>query len=289
MNIYQIYVTVVQTGSFSAAAKKLHRTPSSISKKMGTLEQRLNVQLFDRTTRNLAITEAGQIYYERCLNIAQQINDAEDELADLSGDPSGTIRLTWPNAISSTSVIETLGEFNQQHPEIKLDIQVTNAHLNLIEEHIDFAIRMNPVIDSSMIAIELFRMAPILCASPEYLERYGTPNQMSDLASLPLLLLNNPSAIQLFWKNLPDMKSLDLSVHNRVDDINALLRMVKNGLGITLLFKHMIEDELAAGTLVACLPEYEFTPQPVYLMFHQNEYVPRKMKLLIDFFKGKYL
>lgn len=289
MNIYHIFVTVVRLGGFSAAAKQLHRSPSSISKKMSQLEQRLNTQLFDRTTRNLAITEAGQRYYERCLEIDRLITLAEDELDGLSDDPSGTVTITWPNTISSTPLVGVLARFGEAFPEIKLNVRVINEHLNLIDEHIDFAFRMNPVVDSSMVAIELFTLQPVLCASPAFLARHGQPKSVDELPAQSLLLLNNSSAIQKFWKSLLGMSSLDMDAYHRVDDINALRHMAKEGVGLTLLFEHMIQDNLKQGDLLEVLPTLRLEPQPVYLMFHKNDYRQSKYSAFVDFLKRHYL
>lgn len=289
MNIYEIYITVVKQGGFTAAAKKLHRSPSSISKKMSLLEERLNVQLFDRTTRNLEITEAGKLYYQRCLDIAQRIADAEKELCGLSEKPAGSITITWPNALSSSGLTEVLGKFCATYPDIKVDVIVDNNQVNLIDQKIDFAFRLDPTVDSSMIAIELFRIAPVVCASPEYLERFNEPQSIDDLAKMPLLLLNNPSAIQKFWKSLPGLKNLDLEEHNRVSDINALYYMAKQGLGVTLMFRHMIDDALSTGQLVELLPEHDWPSQPVYLMFHKSNYVTEKIRTFLAYFKEHYL
>jgi DNA-binding transcriptional LysR family regulator len=288
MNIYHIFVTVVKLGSFSAAAKELHRSPSSISKKMSLLEERLNVQLFDRTTRNLAVTEAGKLYYERCKDIAHRIHEAESELGGLSDEPSGSIRVTWPHTVSTSSIVETIAEFTKLHPQIKIDVTVTNDRINLIDENVDFAFRIDKLTDSSMVALELMRFQPLLCASPSYVERYGTLSNLEELVDKPLLLLNYPSVIQNYWKTLPGLKGLDISAHNRVDDIYALYNMTKRGIGATILARHMVEKDLAEGQLVDLIPHYEFIAQPIYLMYHRYRFMPKKLNMFIEFFKRAY-
>lgn len=288
MNIYQIFVTVVKLGSFSAAAKELHRSPSSISKKMSLLEERLNVQLFDRTTRNLAVTEAGRLYYERCRDIAHRIQEAESELGGLSDEPSGSIRVTWPHTVSTSSVVDTLAEFTQLYPSIKIDVTITNDRINLIDENVDFAFRMENLSDSSMVALEIMKFKPVLCGSAAFVERHGTLGQLEDIAKMPLLLLNYPSVIQNFWKVLPGLKNLEIDAHNRVNDINALYRMAKQGMGAAVLARHMVEQDLESGSLVDLIPHHEFQAQPVYLMYHRYRFMPKKLKLFVEFFKNKY-
>jgi DNA-binding transcriptional LysR family regulator len=289
MNTYQTFVTVVKLGSFSAAAKKLCRSPSAISKKIGFLEQKLNVQLFDRTTRTLVITEAGRLYYERCLDISKQISQAESELKELSGEPNGSITVTWPNAISTSNVVPALSAFSEAYPNIKVNVNVTNDSVNLIDESIDFAFRMTPLIDSSMVAIELFRITPVICATPEFVAKYGTQKSPQDLSNMPLLLLNHANLIQKFWKKLPGMEDLNIEKHHRVNDINAIYTMAKQGMGATFIFRHTIEKELSEGTLIDLMPHHKLPEIPVYLMYHKFNYTPKKVRVFIDFFKQHYL
>ncbi len=288
MNTYHTFVTVVKLGSFSAAAKKLHRSPSAISKKISLLEQKLNVQLFDRTTRTLVITEAGKLYYERCQDISQRIINAESELKSFSGEPSGVLKVTWPNAVSTSNVVKILAEFAEIYPDIKVEVNVTNDNINLIDESIDFAFRMAPLVDSAMVAIELFRVTPVICATPDFVKKYGMPSNMQALAKMPLLLLNYANLIQKFWKSLPGMKGLNIEEHHRVNDINAIYSMAKQGMGATFIFRHTVEKELAEGKLVDLMPELKLPDLPVYLMYHKFNYTPKKMRVFIDFFKQKY-
>jgi len=285
MNTYHTFVTVVKLGSFSAAAKKLHRTPSSISKKIGLLEQKLNVQLFDRTTRTLAVTEAGKLYYERCQDISRRINNAENELKNFSGEPCGPIRITWPNTISTSKIVDVLAAFTEAYPNIQVDVTVTNDRVNLIDENIDFAFRMDSLLDSSMVAIEILKITPVICASASFVEKYGMPKDMHALAKRPMLLLNHTIAVQKFWKSLPGLKNLNIEEHHRVNDINALFQMATRGIGATLIFRHTVERALANGTLVDLMPDYELPSLPIYLMYHKFNYMPKKMRIFIDFFR----
>ena len=289
MNIYETFVTVVKLGSFSAAAKSLHRSPSSISKKMSQLEDNLNTQLFDRSTRDLSVTEAGKKYFERCVEISKLINEAESELNDLTGSQSGLLKLTWPNSISSSSIVDTVQRFSEAYPEITLDIKVANEHINLIDENIDFAFRMDPKTDSAMIAIELMQPKPVICASKTLIKKYGNIKGIEDLSRLPLLLLDNNAAIQNFWKSLPGFENLNIVNHHRINDINALCQMVVKGFGASLLFEHMISAELSDGSLVRLAPELQLPSQSVYLMYNPLNYKTKQQSLFIDFFKDYYL
>jgi len=287
MNTYDIFITIVKHGSFSAAAKSLHRTPSTISKQMALLEQRLNLQLFDRTTRTLAMTEAGELYYKHCVDIAQRISNAEFELKEFSGEPGGTIRLTWPAAVSTSSVMETLSKFTQNHPGIKIEISVTHDSVNLIKENIDFAFRMSPSEDSSMIAIKLFDMELVICASHDLVKSYNMSNEKI-LASLPLLIPNNTQFIKGIRKFIPELMAIDIENHHRVNDISTIYNMAKRGMGVAILFRHIVEKELADGSFKDLTPGCNIPKQPVYLMFNRLSYTSKKLQLFKDFFKQRY-
>jgi len=290
MSIYEIFISVVQTGSFSAAAKKLHRTPSSVSKKIIALEEELNVRLIDRTTRDLSVTEAGQLYYERCIEITSLIKQTHEALHGLSGAASGTLTITWPNTISTSQVANDIAAFKRMHPEICVDVTVDNAHINMVNESTDFAFRMNPDMDSSMSAIELFSVRPVICASPALIQRIGTPESTTALAHCPLVILNNNQAIQRFWRAVPGLEGLDVSTFDRVDDLNALYCLVKAGLGVSILREHMVKDDIESGELVALFNDTLTLPLiPVDLMFRKSAYPSAKTRAFVEFFKDRYL
>lgn len=289
MNIYKIYTCVVEQGSFSAAAKHLHRSPSSISKTIHQLEERLNVQLFSRNTRNLSVTEAGRLYYERCLDITKSIDSAEEALLGVSASQAGTIHITWPNLVSSSNLCLALAEFSRSYPELKLEVSVDNKHINLIDQNIDFAFRLEPNTDSNMIAIELFRVEPVLCASPALMSSHGNPDTIEELEKLPFVLLNNANAMKNLARGFGGLSGLELKEHHRVNDINALLHMTRTGLGVSILFRHMVEQDLASGRLLELAWQQKIPTVPVFLMYHKNEFMPERMRRLIDFMKRYYL
>jgi len=289
MNTYDLFVEVVELQSFSAAAKKLHRSPSSISKQISLLEQKLGIQLFNRTTRSLSVTHAGSVYYKHCKDIAQRMTEAELELKDLSDDTKGKLTITWPDVLSDSKVAEVLGRFSKQYPDIKLNIKVSTDILNLTENHIDFAFRVSELDDSSLIAIKLTHIQPLVCAAPEIISSNDQLESMKALLDLPLLIPTYINLAQKLRLHFPDIKNLDKEKYHEVDDIHALCSLAKQGMGATFLFRHMVEKELEEGTLVDLTENLPLPASPIYLVYSQHSYMPKTARYFIDFFKAELL
>ena len=288
MNSYDIFVEVVKLKSFSAVAKKLHRSPSAISKHISQLEQKLNVQLVDRTTRSLSVTEAGKLYFERCQDISARMHDAETELKELNDEPRGTINLTWPTAISSSRVVDVLSDFTAKYPGIKVNLNVSLNVLNLTDDEIDIAFRSGPLNDVPMIATTLFSMQPIFCAAPKAIERFGFPQTVKELANFPLLVQSDINIFKKARAAFPDFKDAVMVEQHRANDLNTNIQFAKKGMGATFLFRHMVDDELLDGTLVQLIPDIPLPPVPVHLMYQKLNYMPKRVRYFIDFFKDAF-
>jgi DNA-binding transcriptional LysR family regulator len=288
MNSYDIFVEVVKLKSFSAVAKKFHRSPSAISKHISQLEQKLNVQLVDRTTRSLSVTEAGQLYYERCMDISIRMQDAEAELKELSDEPRGTINITWPTAISYSRVVDVLSEFTAKYPGIKVNLNVSLNVLNLTDDNIDIAFRSGPLNDSPMIAMTIFSMQPVFCAAPSAVERFGFPQTLKELSQWPMLVQSNINILKKVRTSFPDLKDVVLIDQHNTNDLVANMQMAKKGMGVTFLFRHMVDKELADGSLVQLIPDVPMPPVPVHLMYQKLNYMPKKIRYFIDFFKEAF-
>jgi len=284
MNIYDTFATVVELGSFSAAAKKLHRTPSAISKQMNLLEQQMEVQLLNRSTRHLSVTEAGQIYYDSCKDISLRLKGTESEINDLHAKPSGNLNITLPDKLANSKVFDVMSDFMREFPDVKVRITITSDHLNLTEENIDFAFRLGPLPDSTMIAIELFNIEPLICVRPDILERYGTPQTIEDLANIPYVFEGHIDLSQRAREQLPTLK-FDHYEHHHVSNHSALYEMAIRGMGAAVLFKHAVEKDLQDGSLIDLTAKIKLNPMPVYLMYQGLSYTPKKIRYFIDYFK----
>lgn len=289
MNQYETFITVVESGSYSAAAKQLYKSPSAISKQVSALEENLGVQLFDRTTRSQSVTEEGRLYYQHCKEISAKIKTAESEVRSAAGEPSGNIKITWPSGLSYSQISSVLGKFTQAYPKITLEIVSSNDVLNLIDKSIDIAFRSSPKLDSDLIGIELFSVRPIACASPEFVSRYGYASSLDDLSDMPNILPSYIDFAKIMRSNFPDIGRLKLEEQHRANDIASIHNMAKAGIGVAFLFEHIIQSDLDSGQLLNLLPECPLPLLPIYLIHHKSNHMPKKLRLFIDFFKREFL
>ena len=181
LNDTLIFVKVVEHGSFTAAARSLGLPKTTVSRKLRDLENRLGARLLNRTTRRLALTEAGTVYYDHSKRIAGQLDEAESAVHQLEGSPRGWLRVTAPYTLSETTLTPILLEFRQQYPDVHLDVTLTNEPLDLVEHEIDVALRVGPLADSTLVARRLAVYTNQIFAGEGYLERYGEPVVPEDL------------------------------------------------------------------------------------------------------------
>jgi len=181
LNDTLVFLRVVENGSFTAAARSLGLPKTTVSRKLRDLENRLGARLLNRTTRRLALTEAGTVYYDHCKRIAVQLDEAESAVHQLEGSPRGWLRITAPHTLAETTLTPLLLEFSQLYPEVHLDITLSNEVLDLMENQIDVALRVGPLADSTLVARRLAVYTSQIYASEGYLERYGEPVVPEDL------------------------------------------------------------------------------------------------------------
>lgn len=290
MNSYEVFVFIVREGSFSAAAKKLHRTPSAVSKLVSQLESTLNVQLFDRSTRSLKLTEAGKLYFERAEDIVKRMHDATTELREFTGEPSGRIRITFPNALSNSPIIPVLAEFTQQYPKVNFDINVSVEKKNLIHDDFDFAFRLGVLPDSGMKAIHLFDIEPAFAASPSLIKKQGgIPKSASELLRYPLLTPNNIDVIKHLLSIAPDLSPDQQGVFHTGIDISTFLNLAMAGFSACFCFKHSIQDHVASGALVDITPPELNFKTPVSLVYQSYQNMPVKFQCFIQQFKRVFI
>ncbi len=288
-NQFEVFVEVVESGSYSNAAKKLYKSPSAISKQISSLEESLNAQLFDRTTRSLSLTEAGRIYYEHCKDISQRISNAASELKSLSGEPVGDIKITWPTGLSFSKVADALAAFAQKYPRIRLDIIASNDVINVKEKGIDIAFRSSPKDYSDLVGVELFKVQPVVVASPDFVERYGELNSIPELVNVPSILPSYMNLAQKTRPSFPTIGQLKVEQHHRADDITTILNLARRGLGAAYLLEHIVEKDIERGELVNLIPSATIPELSVYLIHHQLTHPPKRIRMFIDFFKAYFL
>ncbi len=281
-----IFARAVEEGSFSAAARDLDLTPSAVSKQIRRLEDRLGVRLFNRTTRRISLTEAGQAYYERCARIIQEIEEAEEAVTSLNENPRGTLRVAATVAFGRVEVLPRINEFLERYPEINVEFELTDRHVDLVDEGIDVAIQWREQMDDpSLIARKLCVNRRIICAAPSYLERHGTPRSPEELLEHNCLTL---SELELFndWEfedEVGGRRVLHVSGNFRANTADAVYEAVLSGAGLARLSTWLVVPDIRAGRLVPVLPEYPHENSAFYVLYPHRRHLSRKVRTFVDF------
>ena|SRR3990167_621540 len=287
MNSYEMFIAVTELKNLSAAAERLNRSPSAISKQLSQLESRLGIQLFQRSTRAIQLTPAGERYYEKCLEIVQQMKLAELEISEYVSEPSGQLTLNWPNVLSSSEVVRSLSDFCQRYPAIRLNVKIFSEEVDFHRDKIDFAIRVTFLEDPRLVAFRLSAVNPIFCATPELLARYGHPSTLQEVLDLPQV---NPTYVPIaryLAHFFPELTWRDEG-HHQADDISAVSNMLKMGLGAGFIGRHVVQRELDEGTLIDLTAD-TLPVLPIYLLYPRQSYMPKKCRVLVDFFKERFV
>ena len=274
---YRAFTVIVEKQSLSQAAKALHLSPSAVSKKLNQLEQSLGVQLIDRSTRSLAITDLGKEFYRRCKSILAAVNDAESHLRDATHDALGKITLSCPRVLLQPGFARLLADFGKRFPNIRFDLRVSDNIEDLITGNIDFAFRIGRLTDSRLTALPLLETRPVFCASPDYLQRQGIPRQLNDLQNHTLLMptyLNLSDRMRRFF---PGQGNLDLDLYHTSDDVFALYQWVCAGGGMSLFLDIVVNAGIKRGELQRVFADWDFPAQKIVLLFNKQAYETKKM------------
>lgn len=280
------FVRVVQTGNFSAAAREQSSSQANVSKRVAGLESRLGVKLLTRTSRELSLTEMGSDYYEKCLNILDELDEADASVRSQTASPKGTLRITAPVAFSRLILAPLIKPFVEQYPEINIDLAASDTHVDLIAQGIDLAIRAQKLEDSSLVARHLFDNLMLPVASPDYLKAHGTPKSPEDLKRHNCIVYSLMTSIN-HWSFSKLDKEFIVAVKGNFQSSNGdtNLEVALSGLGIVQLPIWMVDQHLKSGKLIQVLADYKAISIPLNAIYPQNRYIPLKVRCFIDFMK----
>lgn len=287
------FVEVMRRRSFTSVAQGLNVAPSSISRTIASLESELGVRLFHRTTRNLSPTEAALAYFDRVEPMLTELEKAALEAADSGETPRGLLRITAAVAFAQVNLIPLLPEFSRRYPELRFDLILVDKLLDLVEERIDLAIRLGRLAESSLIAHRLCDMTYVACASPEYLRRRGRPKTPHDLERHDCLRYPVPG-YGAQWRFRKGDDTFEVPILGRVVANNgvALVQSAAAGMGVVMLPRWLMADEIRRGTLVELFPEYRATASEfdvaAWMLYPSRSYLPRKVRVFADFLKEKF-
>jgi len=279
-----VFAKVVASGSLSAAARDLGVSTAVVSRRLAGLEARLGVRLVNRTTRRLALTDEGASYHEACVRILAEIEDADAAAAAKRVEPQGLLKVALPASFGHKHIAPLIPPFAARYPKIQLALSLSDRAVNVIEEGYDLAIRIGQLEDSSLAARKLAPNRRVVCASPEYLRRHGSPRTPDDLPRHNCLTTND---LQMNWEYRgPDGKrgTVRVSGHYACDNWEVLREWAMAGLGVALKSTWDVRKQLEEGSLVRLLPGFDFgTDVAIYAVYPHRRYLPAKTRVFIDY------
>jgi len=287
----KVFRHVVEVGSFVGAAERMEMSAAMASKHVMHLEQQLGARLLNRTTRRVAPTEAGREYYERLSQVLTELDEAEQAVGAVSVVPQGRLRVSSLSAFGLSHVMSAIADYASQFPQVTVEIILSDRVVELIDEGFDVAIRASPsgLKSSSLIARQLATAHLVLCASPDYLRRHGTPASIADLAKHNFIQYAGVSALELAPGSGGSGAKLRLSGNMIVDHLEAQRVVVLQGAGIALLGTEVIGDDLSAGRLVPLLVD-ELPPRelPIHVVYASRRHLSAKVRSFVDFLAGRF-
>ena len=286
-NIQQVvaFAAAARNGSFAKAARELSQTPSTIAKSIGRLESQLGVKLFHRTTRQVSLTADGQQLFSQCQRILDEVELLRSAAAGARGEPSGLLRIEAPLTYGKRVVLPVLAKLLERHPRLRIDARLSDQVSDVIREGLDAAIRTGALGDSRLVARQIGQQSLVVCASPAYLERHGTPRIPADLGQHQCLLFRMPSSGRdRPWQFRTDGDIVEVQPDSRLrlGDGEALVDAAIAGLGIAQVPDYMAADAHGAGRVVEVLREFRAPPIPISVVYPTSRMLPPRVRVLID-------
>ncbi|EKS7110491.1 LysR family transcriptional regulator [Enterobacter ludwigii] len=282
----EVFIAVVEHGSFTAAAVALSTTPSVLSRAVSRLETRLGRQLLQRTTRRVGLTEAGRVYLEQARSAFSLLDEAERNGQGQEGDLTGRVRMSVPTTYGHYRLPPLLARFSQHYPRVQVDLNITNRNVDLIAEGFDLAIRLGQMPDSGLVARKLEDAALLLVASPAYLHRMGTPQTLDDLhrhMCLPFILPRTGRiAPWVFREDERDVDWLPVSPIETSDDVLGVVSLAEHGMGICQSYEFIVRDRIQRGQLVEVLPHLRGRSRPFSVIFAPHRRQSAATRAMID-------
>lgn len=284
MDDLKVFVAVVTAGGFTAGANSLEMTVTATSRRIKALEQRLGIRLLNRTTRQVSLTEAGQVYYDQARLLLADLRATEAQLSQLRSEPVGQIRATAPVSIGAKRLAPLISRFIQQHSRLQVQLQLDDRFIDIVAEGFDVALRIGYPQDSSLIMRSLIPIPRYVCASPDYLARHGRPEQPIDLIRHDCLHYNNVS-VRDEWTFNGDNGLEVVEVQGTFCSNNgdALCMAAAEGLGVVLLPDFLVEEQLRTHRLERLLEGFEPPPFELFALYPSRQFVPRKIQLFLDY------
>ena len=286
----EVFVRVVQAGSFSAAARGLGLTPSAVSKQIARLEDRLGARLLNRTTRRLSVTEVGSAFYERGTRILADMTEAEQAVLDLHGAPRGTLRVSLPLAFGRLHVVPLIPAFLARYPEVRVDLGFNDRFVDLIEEGIDVAVRVGELADSSLIVRRLAANRRVVCAAPDYLARHGAPRTPAELSRHNCLTYSYRQ-MRNDWRfegPAGQWQTVRVSGNLESNEVEALRTALLASVGLALIPLWLAGPDLESGRVVEVLGDYHVPDSAIHAVYPPGRHLSPKVRAFVDLLAGHF-
>lgn len=289
-NEITLFALVVEAQSFNKAAKVADISPAALSKKISSLEKNLNVQLLNRTTRQLHLTEAGELLYQHAKKINEQVQSAVNEISNFSSGLTGKIKMTVPVISGELMLAEVVADFCQQHQHLTVDMRLENEFVDLVKEGRDLAIRTGELTDSSLMAKMLIESNWVVCCAPSYIEKFGQPKTIEELTEHNCFAYTYQSKSSHEWGFEKNKEKLSVKINGNFasDNSLALRKAILAGYGIAYVPRFCVYDDIQSGALVPILEDYKPRSLGIYAVYPYTKHQSQKIKLLIEHIKAAY-
>ena len=280
------FIRVVEMGNFTKASDALGMPKATVTNLIQKLEAHLQTKLLNRTTRRVMVTTDGALYYERATRIVAEIDELDGSLSNSQASPSGRLRVEMAGAFADWIVIPALKDFNRIYPDISIDLGVGDRTVDYLAENVDCALRGGPPGDQSLIARRVAEVALITCASPGYLESFGTPIHPSELEAhhhcVNYLVARTNRSMPLDFKK--DGEEIEVSARSivSINDARSYVTAAMSDLGISTLPAFMVIEQLRRGELVQVLADWHSEPIPLYIVYPPNRHLSNKVRVFVD-------
>jgi DNA-binding transcriptional LysR family regulator len=282
-------VMVVEQQSFAAAATMLGLSPSAVSKLVTRLEDRLGVQLLHRTTRRLSLSSEGEVYFARARQILADITEAEIEVTRSRGAPRGRLRINTSNGFGIHQLAPALPDFMARYPAIEIDLSITDRIVDVSVDPADVIIRAGPVGDVAALSFKIADFERVVCASPDYLARHGTPRTPAELANHTCIVISSQAGRGWPFRTADGIAHVELTRHLMIDNSEAALRLALNGGGIIALGDIIVAEQIARGALVPLLSDVHYAePLRLSALYLEGRHRLPKVRVFLDFLTERF-
>ena len=285
-----MFVRVVETGSFSKAAKEFATTQPTVTKQVAAIETRLKARLLNRNSRGVSLTEAGALYYEKCKAIVRQMEEADNIVQLRQTQAQGMLRISTSVAFGRRVMAPLALAFMTKHPLVQIDLSVEDRYVDLVAQGVDVAIRMGKLADSSLGGRYLGLNPWLLAAAPAYLKRHGSPPRADELSGHNALIYSSVQGDDRWHLTTARGDNLQVPVSGRFrsNNLSAVLAATRAGLGIAALPWYVAYDSLQSGHIVALLSDHQLPAQEIHAVFPSPKLVPGKVLAFVAFVQGRF-